>query len=224
MTSAVRLGLLGGTLDPTHFGHLDAAEVARQALALDEVWLVPSHDPPHRPADPVATSFHRFALAALAIVDRPQYRASDLELRRTGPSYTIDTLKELHAAGWSPSQIFFIIGVDAFADIPAWRAFPAVLDASNFIVVGRSGTAPAQTVSRVPGVAARVEAPTYRAAHPHDTKIFPVEGRTRDVSSSLIRTRLRSRQHIDDLVPAAVERHIMAHGLYGPVGSLHEER
>lgn len=224
MTSGARLGLLGGTLDPTHFGHLDAAETARRALALDEVWLVPSHDPPHRPADPVATSFHRFAMATLAIVDLPQYRASDLELRRAGPSYTIDTLQELHAAGWAPSQIFFIIGVDAFAEIASWRAFPAVLDGSNFVVVGRAGTAPAHVASRAPELAARVETPTYRADHPHDTKIFPVDGRTRDVSSSLIRTRLRDRQRIDDLVPASVERHIMAHGLYRPVGSLHEER
>lgn len=214
MTPAVRLGLLGGTLDPPHFGHLDAAEAARQALALDEVWLVPSHDPPHRPADPEATSFHRFALAALAIVDRPHYRASDLELRRTGPSYTIDTLQELHAAGWTPSQIFFIIGVDAFAEIRSWRAFPAVLEASNFVVVGRAGTTPASVASRVPEVAARIEPVTYRAVHPRDTKIFPVDARTRDISSSLIRTRLRNKQRIDDLVPAPVERHIMAHGLY----------
>lgn len=224
MTAAARLGLLGGTLDPTHFGHLDAAEAARQALALDEVWLVPSHDPPHRPADPVATSFHRFAMAALAIVDRPQYRASDIELRRAGPSYTVDTLQELHAAGWAPSQIFFVIGVDAFADIHSWRAFPAILDASNFVVVGRAGTAPAHVASGAPELAARIETPAYRAAHPQLTKIFPVDGATRDVSSSRIRTRLREGQRIDDLVPAPVERHIMAHGLYRSVGSLHEER
>lgn len=224
MTAAARLGLLGGTLDPPHFGHLDAAEAARLALALDEIWLVPSHAPPHRPADPIASSFHRFALAALAIVDLPQYRASDLELRRAGPSYTIDTLRELHGAGWAPSQLFFIIGADAFAEIPSWRAFPAVLDASNFVVVGRAGTAPASVVSRAPEVAARIEPPTYRAAHPHDTKIFPVDARTRDISSTLIRTRLRNSQRIDDLVPASVERHIMAHGLYRPVGTLHEAR
>ncbi|HEY6509365.1 MAG TPA: hypothetical protein VIY56_15200, partial [Vicinamibacterales bacterium] len=154
------------------------------------------------------------ALAALAIADRPQYRASDLELRRAGPSYTIDTLQELHSAGWAPSQIFFIIGVDAFADIHSWRAFPAVLEAANFVVVERAGTAPTPVASRAPELAARFETPAYRAAHPQDTKVFPVEGRTRDVSSSLIRTRLGSGQRIDDLVPAAVERHIMAHGLY----------
>jgi nicotinate-nucleotide adenylyltransferase len=196
-----RLGILGGTLDPVHFGHLDAAEAARQAMRLDEVWFVPSHDPPHRPVDPVATGFHRFAMAALAAAEHPAYRASDIELRRGGPSYTIDTLKELHGLGWQAAQLFFIIGVDAFAEMASWRDYPAVLTAANFVVIARAGTAAAQVASRAPELA--------------DTQILPVEARTRDVSSSLIRQRLRHNQSIADLVPAAVERHIMAYGLYG---------
>src|SRR5689334_7098071 len=103
----MRLGLLGGTFDPVHFGHLDAADAAQAALALDEVWLVPAHDPPHRPDDPRGSAFHRFALVSLAIAERPWLRASDRELRRTGPSYTIDTLKALHDEGWNAAQIFF---------------------------------------------------------------------------------------------------------------------
>ena len=101
-----RLGILGGTLDPVHFGHLDAAEAARQALALDEVWFVPSHDPPHRPLDPLASPFHRFAMVSLVAAEHPAYRASDIELRRAGPSYTIDTLKELHAPGLAAGAAF----------------------------------------------------------------------------------------------------------------------
>ena len=224
MTSKARLGLLGGTFDPIHFGHLDAAEVARTCLSLDEVWLMPSHDPPHRPSDPVASPFHRFALVALAASGRPGYTASDLELRREGPSYTIATLQELHRLGWQPSQIFFIIGADAFSDIAAWRSFPSVLDAANFAVVGRAGTTPGEIMPRLPAVAARVSASTYQPQHDGDTKIFAVTGHTRDISSSLIRERLRQGRRIDDLVPEAVERHIMANRLYGSVGPLHAEQ
>src|SRR5687767_388408 len=112
-----RIGVLGGTFDPVHYGHLDAAGAAQAALALDDVRLIPSHDPPHRPVDPLASAFHRFALLALAIDGRAGWRVSDAEVRRQGASYTIDTLRALHAEGCHPSQIFFIIGADAFAEI-----------------------------------------------------------------------------------------------------------
>src|SRR5262245_2875110 len=102
-----RLGVLGGTFDPIHYGHLDAATAARQALALDQIRLLPTHDPPHRPSRPHATAFHRFALAALAASTMDGYTVSDLELNRDGRSYTIDTLHALHEEGWSPAQIFF---------------------------------------------------------------------------------------------------------------------
>lgn len=215
---------MGGTFDPIHYGHLDAAEAARTSLSMDEVWLLPSHDPPHRPADPLASPFHRFALVALAASGCPGLTACDLELRREGPSYTVATLQELHRTGWQPAQIFFIIGADAFGDIAAWRAFPEVLDAANFAVVGRADTAPEDIIPRVPAVAARVAAPGYQPQHEGDTKVFAVAGRTRNISSSLIRERLQHGQHIDDLVPAAVERHIMANRLYGSVGPLHAEQ
>jgi nicotinate-nucleotide adenylyltransferase len=215
---------MGGTFDPIHYGHLDAAEAARTALSLDEVWLLPSHDPPHRPADPLASPFHRFALVALAASGYANLTASDLELQRQRPSYTVATLQELHRMGWQPAQIFFIIGADAVGDIESWRAFPDVLEAAHFAVVGRAGTAPEDVIPRVAAVAARVAPPGYQPQHERDTKVFAVAGRTRDVSSSLIRERLRQGRHLADLVPAAVERHIMANRLYGSVGPLHAEQ
>src|SRR6476619_737614 len=124
MTSASgprRIGLLGGTLDPIHRGHLDAAAAARDAFQLESVSLVPSHVPPHRPVQPLASPFHRFAMACLAVSGVPRLRASDEELRAAGPSYTADTLDRLHARGLSSSQVFFITGADAFADIGPWK-------------------------------------------------------------------------------------------------------
>ena len=210
MIASGRLGVLGGTFDPVHFGHLDAADAARRALNLDQVWLIPSCDPPHRPIDPLASGYHRFALVALAVQGDETLRASDIELTRTGASYTADTLRAVARQGWQASQIFFILGSDAFAEIATWREFPAVLDAANFVVIARPGTTLDAAAARTPSLRGRL-----------GTSIFLVEARTRDVSSSTIRARLAARQPIDDLVPAAVARHILAHHLYNAVDNLH---
>ena len=217
-----RLGLLGGTFDPIHYGHLDAAAAARQALALDEIRLLPSHDPPHKPTDPRATAFHRFALVALAIDGLEGYSASDVELLRSGPSYTVETLRRLHREGWQARQIFFILGSDAFAEIASWYAYPEVLDAAHFVVIARPGLTLDAAVQRVPALRTRVcqaaDLSVETAANP---AIILVEARTRDVSSTIIRTRIAAGGPLDDLVPPAVARHIRAHHLYGAVDELH---
>jgi nicotinate-nucleotide adenylyltransferase len=216
-----RIGVLGGTFDPVHFGHLDAAGAARSALALDEVLFIPSHDPPHRPVDPHATAFHRFALVALAINGTDGYRVSDEELLREGNSYTADTLRALHAAGWPAWQIFFILGADAFAEIATWREFPAVLDGAHFVVVARPGTTLESAVARTPALRGRTRPVRAAGDHAATTGVFLVEALTRDVSSTVIRRRLESGQPIDDLVPSTVARHIAAHHLYQTDDSLH---
>jgi nicotinate-nucleotide adenylyltransferase len=220
MNASTRLGILGGTFDPIHVGHLDAARAAQRALKLDQVWFIPSCDPPHRNADPLASPFHRFALVALAIQDDEALRASDLELTRTGPSYTVQTLRAIAAEGWSASQIFFILGSDAFAEIATWREFPLVLDAAQFVVIARPGTTLEAAVARTPDLHTRIRRPDETPGA-SGTSIFLVEAHTRDVSSTTIRARLAARQPIDDLVPAAVARYIVEHHLYGAVGDLH---
>ena len=213
MNPRTRLGLLGGTFDPIHFGHLDAADAAQRALALDEIRFIPSHDPPHRPSDPRASAFHRFALVALAIEGNTRYRASDLELRRDGRSYTTDTLRAVQAEGWTASQLFFILGADAFAEIATWREFPAVLDAAHFVVIARPGTSLDTAAARTPSLRARLRR-AKDAFESQGTFVFLIEAQTRDVSSTTIRARLVAGQTIDDLVPGAVARHIVAHKLY----------
>ena len=203
-----RLGVIGGTFDPIHYGHLDAAAAARDKLSLDEVLFIPAHDQPLRENHPRASGFHRFAMLTLAINGCPAYRASDIELLREGTSYTIDTLWQLHAEGWSGSQIFFILGADAFAEIAHWRGYPEILDAAQFVVVARPGTTLESALARTPDLRSRVSL---------------LEVRTRDVSSTAIRQRLAAGESIDDLVPAAVSRHILSHHLYGSVNDLHGE-
>ena len=200
----MRLGILGGTFDPVHYGHLDAADAARQACSLDRILFIPSLDPPHKPADPHASAFDRFAMAALALDGRPGDDVSDMELRRTGPSYTVTTLRELHGHGWAPGQLHFIIGTDAFSEIATWYEYPAVLDCANFVVISRQG-------AEVAGGGSPATS----------TGIYHVEARTRDVSSTLIRSRLAAGGTIDDLVPSAVARYIRAHHLYGATDDQH---
>jgi nicotinate-nucleotide adenylyltransferase len=215
-----RLGIFGGTFDPIHVGHLDAAAAAREALALDDILFVPSHVPPHRSADPRATMFHRFAMVALATGGLPASRASDVELRRTGASYTYETLAKLHANGWAASQLFFILGADAFAEIAQWREFDRVVEGTNLAVVGRTGTSLEAALARTP-LRSRVR-PLDQAREPSaSTGVYLIEAATRDVSSTQIRAELTAGRSIADLVPEAVGRHIIKHGLYGAVDGLH---
>ena len=220
MTTVRRFGLLGGTFDPIHHGHLDIAAAARDHFALDRIGFIPAHDPPHRTTEPRASAYHRFALVTMAIDGCDGYVALDLELRRPGPSYTVDTLRALHAEGWRPSQLFFIIGTDAFAEIAKWRSFPAVLDAAHFVVLTRPGTSLDAAIARTPELQPRI-----RRRPPSDaeasTAVILMEAQTRDISSTVVRTRLRAGQPVDDLLPAAVSRHIAKHNLYGTVDQLH---
>jgi len=216
--TVARTGILGGTFDPVHYGHLDAAAAAQAALALDEVVFLPSHVPPHRQVHPRASGYHRFALVALAIQDHSRFRVSEDELTREGPSFTIETLRRLHQRGHQPTQLFFILGSDAFADIATWREFPAVLDAAHFVVVTRPGANLDAALARNPTLAGRVNTDDRKCS---GTGIFFVPANTRDVSSTAIRARLAAGHAIDDLVPGPVAAYIEGNDLYGAVNQLH---
>lgn len=230
MTVRPRIGLLGGTLDPIHFGHLEAAEAARRAMALDVVHILPSRTPPHRLPEPHASSFHRFAMAALAVAERQGMVASDLEVQRDGPSFTSLTLEHLHHEGFEPSQLFFILGGDAFAEIPTWYDYPRLLDLSHFVVISRPG-APLPTPDsrfRTPELKSRIREAEdgersalkgsslmrSSSAEFSSTGIYLIEAATPDISSTDIRNRVAAGRSIDGLVPQAVAAHIHRHGLY----------
>lgn len=228
MNLAGRLGLMGGTFDPIHRGHLDAAAAARQRLDLGRVLLLPSNVPPHRPSQPCASAFHRFAMAALAAQEQPWLEASDLELRAGGPSYTARTLAALHEAGFGPRQLFFIIGADAFAEIATWFDYPRVLDAANFVVVSRPGHGHDDVLGRAPAVGGRIlDLRTGASFDPSrlGTAVIFVDAATADVSSTEVRARLAAGRPVDGLVPECVARHIGRHSLYQPATAaipLHE--
>lgn len=219
MRDAPRIGILGGTFDPIHCGHLAAAAAARDAFDLAEVRVVPSRVPPHRSQQPVASAFHRFAMAALAVNGLDRVQASDDELRAEGLSYTADTLEREQARGTGPSRIFFITGADAFADIASWKRYPAVLDLANFVVVSRPGHDLDALASRLPQLAGRMRRADAGAVPAASTLIYILRAPTPDVSSTLVRERLRRGDSIAGLVPPLVEAHIHQHALYGPAAA-----
>jgi nicotinate-nucleotide adenylyltransferase len=209
---------MGGTFDPIHNGHLAAAAAAADALALERVLFIPSHRPPHRPAAPRVSGYQRFALVALAIAGEPRFAASDLELSRPGPSFTADTLRRLQDLGHTPSQLFFILGSDAFAEIATWHDYPAVLDLACFVVVSRPGSPPAVPGEQEPALAQRMvpvggdRAVVGLPAEPG--RILLLAARTPDVSSTMIRNRLANGEDVAGLLPPLVEGHVRRHGLY----------
>ena len=223
---APRVGVLGGTFDPIHLGHLAAARQAADSLGLDRVLLLPSRTPPHRPVDPSASVFHRFAMVALSASTDSRLVASDLELSRPGASYTADTLRALRATGLEGWQIFFLTGADAFAEIATWREYPAVLDLAHFVVCSRAGVTATALPDRLPDLAARMipvrspgsEDPGLQHAlawKSQETRVFLLDCSTPDVSSTGIRARARAGRSLVGLVPPEVDDYIRRHGLYG---------
>ena len=210
-----RIGILGGTFDPIHWGHLEAAFAAETALNLMRVMVVPASLPPHRP-QPHASSFHRFAMVSLAVAGRAGWRASDLELRDEAQSYTSATLDKFHERGYKASELYFILGCDAFAEIATWRNYPAILDRAHFAVISRPGHPVADIPHRLPQLAHRMVRPPLDAISHIDPMIVLIDAPTADVSSSAIRDRRARGESVAALVPDPVRQHIEQHGLYTP--------
>ena len=199
------LGLMGGTFDPVHLGHLAIAEEAREALGLPRILFIPAAIPPHRPAASVSPAEDRAAMVALAIADNPAFELSRIELDRPGPSYTSDTVEALAArereAGREP-DLTFILSAETLRDLPTWHAPERLLDACRIAVVPRDGyPAPDRAWLReqFPGREGRID--------------FLSAPRL-EVSSTVIRDRVAAGRSIRYLVPPAVARYIEDHGLY----------
>jgi nicotinate-nucleotide adenylyltransferase len=181
---------MGGTFDPIHLGHLRAAETAREVLQLDQVLFVPAGQPPHRDA-PQASPQHRFAMVGLAAAEHSRFVASDVELRREGPSYTVDTLGALRTS-CPADELVLIVGSDTFPEMSGWRDAERVFALSEVAVVTRPGAG-------TPAPAARVKS---------------VSGPSLEVSASAIRELLRQGKSVRYLVPATVADYIEQRGLY----------
>ena len=184
-------GLLGGSFDPPHRGHLALGEAARRQLGLARVRLLPAGDPWRKAARGVTPAAERLAMTRLAVADDPAFEVDAREVERPGPSYTVDTLRELRDEG--ETDLVLILGGDALADLPAWREPEAILALARLAVAPRAG----EPVKAPAGARVTVLAMPPLA-----------------VSSTLVRERIRAGEPVDDLLPAAVAAHVRARGLY----------
>jgi nicotinate-nucleotide adenylyltransferase len=193
------IGVMGGTFDPIHVGHLAIGEEAREALALDTVLFVPAGQPPHKPAGSVTSVEHRLAMVELAIADNPAFELSRIEIERPGPSYTVDTVEALVR---DADDLVLILSAETFSELPSWHEPERLFEAARMAVVPREGYPapdPAWLAAAFPGREGRV---TY------------LEGPRLGLSSTAIRARVAAGRSIRYLVPDMVGAYIADKQLY----------
>ncbi len=202
-TGSLNIGLMGGTFDPIHMGHLVTAEEARQQFDLDYVIFVPTGTPPHKEKEAISLPEHRYLMTSLAVMSNPSFFVSRIEIDQAEPTFTIDTVKHF-ACGKDPApEVFFITGADAILEIFTWKDYEELLQICTFIAVSRPG---------------------YSLDHFHETldrtcpeskhKVHLLEIPALAVSSTFIRERVTLSKTIKYLTPEPVEQFIKKHGLY----------
>jgi nicotinate-nucleotide adenylyltransferase len=197
----VRLGILGGTFNPPHLGHLVCAQEAYLQLSLDQVMLIPARIPPHKPVEEEPGADHRLELCRLAVDGDERFSVSDVEIDRDGPSYTVDTLVELTSQA-PDNELFLILGGDVAAGLPKWHEPGKVLSLSTLAIAERKGTPRAE-----------IENALEHLSGIDQARFFSMP--TIEISSTEIRRRVRAGEPITYLVPEQVAEYVREHHLYG---------
>jgi nicotinate-nucleotide adenylyltransferase len=197
----MRLGILGGTFNPPHLGHLICAQEAYLQLQLDRLMLIPARLPPHKPVEDEPGHRHRLELCRRAVAGDERFEVSELEMVRDGPSYTVDTLEELKSKA-PESELFLIVGGDVAAGLPHWRQPERVLSFATVAVAKRRGTSKDAIDRALQSIRGGERAEFFR---------MPRIG----ISSTMVRSRARAGKPIKYIVPDAVASYIQEHGLYG---------
>jgi nicotinate-nucleotide adenylyltransferase len=200
----MRLGLMGGTFDPPHYGHLVIAEEARLVFGLDRVDFVTSADPPHKQGREISPAEHRYAMTLLSVATNPHFRVSRREIERSGPSYSVDTLQE-YRSECPGAELFFITGADAILEILTWHRADEAVRLCTFI----AATRPGYDLARMERVL-----PASYLSRIHTVSVPGIE-----ISSTDIRERLRQGKSIRYLVAEPVEQYIATYGLYREEGA-----
>ncbi|MBN1593984.1 MAG: nicotinate (nicotinamide) nucleotide adenylyltransferase [Candidatus Coatesbacteria bacterium] len=216
-----KVGILGGTFDPVHNGHLIAAACVHEFLGLDRLLMIPCAIPPHKPNRAVASPRERLEMLEIATAGDPRLEASDIEAKRGGASYTIDTLRCLKSR--EPEDRFFLIlGNDAFAEIATWKEYEALLQEVELVLMLRAGYARDEVLARMPAGLTRMiaDAPCIegpdggQAALERGKKYYAVQVPQIGISGSMVRALVKERRSIRYLVPDAVMKYIDERGLY----------
>jgi nicotinate-nucleotide adenylyltransferase len=199
-----RIGVMGGTFDPIHFGHLVLAETVRESMKLDRILFIPTGDPPHKQDQPVTSAAQRMEMVKLAIDDNRDFLCSDMEVKRPGYSYTVDTLERLREEYGDGCQLFFITGADAIIEILSWKNVERISKLCTFVAAARPGINQEKLSNFLEDL------PEYLYNKIHVTQVPALQ-----ISSTAIRKKTTAGKTIRYLLPDNVERYIRENGLYG---------
>ena len=212
-----RIGLFGGTFSPIHWGHLRAAEEIKEYFRLKKVIFIPARFPPHKNGESVVSSEHRFQMLKLAIHDNPAFTVSDFEIRRNCTSYSIFTIEYFQKKTGSKTSLFFLMGIDSFLEIDTWKEFNRLFSLTNFIIMARPGYSKKEINKLLPVDVMKnfyYNSKEKGYVHSSNHKIFFKEVTSLDISSSVIRSRIKNHQSIRYLVPGGIEDYIKKYNLY----------
>ena len=202
MEGQQRLGIMGGTFDPIHIGHLITAEIVRTELWLDKILFIPAGSPPHKKAQVITATEHRYVMTVMATAANPYFAVLPMEIERSGPSYTIDTVRRLLQEYGPGVELFCIAGADAIRDLLTWKDLDALLDLCCFAAASR------------PGALDAVAAVIARLGEKGKRRIIRVNTPQLDISATEIRERLRRGLSVRYLVPDNVADYIEKERLY----------
>lgn len=198
-----KIGIMGGTFDPIHYGHLVTAEAAREKFCLDKVIFVPSGNPPHKKNKEISPGIDRVNMTVLATANNPFFEVSDIELKRDGYTYTVDTLKEFIKIYGENTRFYFITGADAVMEILTWKDVSTILKLCRIVSAYRPGS----DINKFRSMVDELE-------RVHRSNIHLIEVPALAISSTEIRERVKSGITIKYLLPEKVERYILEKGLY----------
>jgi len=213
----LRLGLFGGTFNPIHFGHLRAAEEVCESLSLNRLWFIPAAHPPHKEARDLTSFEVRLAMTRLAVGDHPVMEVSDIEGRRSGKSYSVETLRLLREELGPAWELYFILGLDAMLEIRTWKDYAALFQMCHFVVLDRPG----YDRRRLEEILTREVEPHFRPLEgdagfqqPSGPQVLWQQTTLMDISATGIRRLVRQGRSIRYLLPEAVRGYIINNKLY----------
>jgi len=214
----VRAGILGGTFDPVHFGHLRAAEEVADAFDLSTVMFIPAAKPPHKEERELTSFTHRWRMLELALVGNPRFALSDLENRRLGKSYSVETLTQLISQLGQDALLYFILGLDAFLALPTWHRYRDLFSLCHFVVVERPGYSRAQLDDMLHTAVSEgysFDEQVSGFVHPEHRTVYVHQVTLMDISSSKIREYVFRGRSVRYLLPVEVQAYMHEQGLYG---------
>jgi nicotinate-nucleotide adenylyltransferase len=211
------IGIVGGTFNPVHLGHLRAAEEVAESLQLGQVIFIPAAIPPHKSAAGLVSFDHRWRMLELAVSGNPRFVLSDLEHQRPGKSYSVETLMQLSSRYGGDEELYFVLGLDAFLELPTWKSYRELFKLCHFVVVARPGFAPESLEimlkTQIDG-SYFFDPEVQGYVHPNQYVVYYREITLMDISSSNIRSLLASGRSVRYLLPEEVEKYIRQEGLY----------